>query len=64
MPQDEGGDFEIEGVEMRNGGHHDNVGKTIEEFEKLGWKLHAYSCAGNANLAFGTNHYLLLEREK
>ena len=45
-------------------GHHDNVGKTIEEFEKLGWKLHAYSCAGNANLAFGTNHYLLLEREK
>ena len=44
-------------------GHHDNVGKTIEEFENLGWKLHAYSCAVNANMAFGTNHYLLFKKE-
>jgi len=43
-------------------GHHDNVGKTIEEFEKLGWRLHSYVCAGNAALAMGTNHYLLFER--
>ena len=23
-------------------GHHENVGKTIEEWQKAGWRLHAY----------------------
>jgi hypothetical protein len=45
-------------------GHHDNVGKRIEEEEKAGWRLNAYAVAGNATLALGTNHYLLFEREK
>ena len=43
-------------------GHHDNVGKVIEEWEKAGWRLHTYACAGNANTMLGTNHYLLFER--
>ena len=29
-------------------GHDDNVGKTIEEAEKAGWRLHTYAVAGNA----------------
>jgi hypothetical protein len=40
-------------------GHHDNVGKVIEDWEKAGWRLHTYTCAGNATLTLGTNHYLL-----
>ena len=43
-------------------GHHDNVGKVIEEWEKAGWRLHTYACAGNAAVALGTNHYLLFEK--
>ena len=30
-----------------------DVGKVIEEWENTGWRLHTYSCAGNAALAFG-----------
>jgi hypothetical protein len=40
-------------------GHHDNVGKVIEDWERAGWRLHTYACAGNAALTLGTNHYLL-----
>jgi hypothetical protein len=25
--------------------HHDNVSKTVEELEKVGWRLHTYACA-------------------
>jgi hypothetical protein len=45
-------------------GHHDNVGKVIEEWEKSGWRLHTYACAGNAVVTLGTNHYLLFEKEE
>jgi len=43
-------------------GHHNNVGKVIEEWEKAGWRLHTYACAGNAVVTLGTNHYLLFEK--
>lgn len=43
-------------------GHHNNVGKVIQEWEKSGWRLHTYVCAGNAAPALGTNHYLLFEK--
>jgi hypothetical protein len=43
-------------------GNHKNVGKVIEEWQKNGWTLHTYACAGNAALALGTNHYLLFEQ--
>jgi len=42
--------------------NHKNVGKAIEEYENVGWRLHTYACAGNAALALGTNHYLLFEQ--
>jgi len=42
--------------------HHDDVGRVIEEWEKTGWRLYTYTCAGNAALALGTNHYLLFEK--
>jgi len=42
--------------------NHKDVGKTIGEWEKNGWRLHTYACAGNAALALGTNHYLLFEK--
>ena len=44
-------------------GHHDSIGKVIEEHEKAGWHLHTYACAGNATIDLGTNHYLLFEME-
>ncbi len=43
-------------------GHHKNVGKEIEKWEKAGWRLHTYACAGNAAPTLGTNHYLLFEK--
>ena len=45
-------------------GHHDNVGKTVEEAEKAGWSLHTYAVAENVAIELGTNHYLLFERDK
>jgi hypothetical protein len=44
-------------------GHHDNIGKTIEEWEKEGWRLHTYQAAGNVEFAAAfVNHYLLFVR--
>jgi len=44
-------------------GHHDGIGKTIEEFEKEGWRLHTYTAAGDVSLASAfVNHYLLFVR--
>lgn len=42
--------------------HHKDVAKTIMEWQKKGWRLHTYECAGNATVAMGTNHYLLFEK--
>jgi len=44
--------------------HHEDVGKTIKEREKSGWRLHTYSTAGSAGpLSYFVIHYLLFERE-
>jgi len=40
-------------------GHHKNIGKTIEEWQRKGWRLHTYQAQGTPTLV---NHYLLLER--
>ena len=45
-------------------GNHKNVGSVIEDYENAGCRLHTYTCAGNANLEFGTNHYFLFEKEE
>jgi len=44
-------------------GHHDNVGKVIEEWEKAGWHLHTYQAAGDVGMTTAfVNHYLLFEK--
>ena len=43
-------------------GHHKDIGKTIEEWQKNGWRLHTYACA-QAGVGKIVNHYLLFERE-
>ncbi|MCK4953200.1 hypothetical protein KAS14_05395 [Candidatus Bathyarchaeota archaeon] len=42
-------------------GHHNNVGKTIEEWQKNGWRFHTYQASGQTTLV---NHYLLFERDE
>jgi len=41
--------------------HHNDIGKTIEDWERKGWRLHTYSCAQLRGSEI--NHYLLFERK-
>ena len=41
-------------------GHHKDIGKTIEEWQRDGWRLHTYQAQGSPTIV---NHYLLFERE-
>jgi len=51
---------EYECVEVR---HHKDVGKTIEEWQKKGWRLHTYQATGQVGAATAfVNHYLLFEK--
>ena len=55
-----GGDVELKKWECVQVGHHKDVGKTIEEWEKNGWSLHYYQVTGRD---VWVNHYLLFSRE-
>ena len=46
--------------------HHKDVGKTIEEYERNGWRFLTYQAAGMGAgpLAFNVRHYLLFEKDK
>lgn len=45
-------------------GHHENIGKVIEEWERQGWRLHTYQTAGMGGaIDYTVNHYLLFEKE-
>jgi hypothetical protein len=41
-------------------GHHKDIGRTIEEWQKKGWRLNTYEAVGTPTMV---NHYLLFERE-
>jgi len=43
---------------------HTDVGRTIQEWQKNGWRLHTYQTAGMGAgpMAYRVNHYLLFER--
>jgi len=41
-------------------GHHKDVGKTIEEWQKKGWRVRTYQATG---YGMDINHYLLFEKE-
>jgi len=42
-------------------GHHKNVGKVIEDWEKAGWSLHTYTAA-QMRPGIEISHYLLFEK--
>ena len=52
---------EYECVEVK---HHKDVGKTIEEWQKNGWRLHTYQTSGMGAgpMSYKVTHYLLFER--
>jgi len=51
---------EYECVEVKN---HNDVGRTIKEWQKNGWRLHTYQATGNvAPMTAFVNHYLLFEK--
>ena len=42
--------------------HHKDVGKTIEDYERKGWRLHSYTCSGIYIPIATVKHCLLFER--
>jgi hypothetical protein len=54
-------DNEMKSWECIQVNHHNNVGRTVEEFESKGWKLHTYSAANFRGSEI--NHYLLFVKE-
>jgi hypothetical protein len=51
---------EYECVEVK---HHKDVGRTIKEWQKAGWRLHTYQAAGDVGMTTAfVNHYLLFEK--
>ena len=52
---------EYECVEVK---HHNDVGRTIKEWQKNGWRLHTYQTAGMGAgpMSYEVNHYLLFEK--
>jgi len=43
-------------------GHHKNVAEAIEDYQREGWRLHTYTCAGYTVAGGTVNHYLLFEK--
>jgi hypothetical protein len=41
--------------------HHKEVGKTIEEWQKSGWRLNTYACT---QYGVGAHHHLLFEKDQ
>jgi hypothetical protein len=50
---------EYECVEVK---HHNDVGRTIKEWQKNGWRLHTYQATGIFSVTTSVNHYLLFEK--
>ena len=44
-------------------GNHKDIGRTIIEWEKNGWKLHTYQAQRNLTFVNPEYHYLLFVRE-
>jgi len=58
--KDTQGDVELNEWKCVQVGHHENVGETIEEWQKNGWSLHTYTVAQLRGSEI--NHYLLFEK--
>jgi hypothetical protein len=59
-----GGVVEMKEYECVEIEHHEDVSKTIGEYQSRGWHLHTYQTAGMGAgpMAYKVNHYLLFER--
>ena len=46
-------------------GHHNDIGPTIEEYQKNGWHLHTYqtTTTHDSLIAPVVSHYLLFEKD-
>jgi len=44
--------------------HHNDVGKTIEQYQKNGWHFNTYQATGTSSITSSVNHYLLFERNE
>lgn len=56
------GDSELKEWQCVEVEHHKDVGKTIEDYERKGWRLHSYTCSGIYIPIATVKHYLLFER--
>jgi len=52
--------FKLKEYECVQVSHHKDVGKTLEEWQKNGWRLHTYQATG---YGMDVKHYLLFEKE-
>jgi hypothetical protein len=51
--------LELKEYECVQVGHHKDIGKTVEEWQKKGWRLHTYQATG---IGADVKHYLLFEK--
>ena len=57
------GDVELKEYECVEVKRHKDVGRTITERQKNGWRLHTYQAVGTVGMATAfVNHYLLFEK--
>jgi len=58
------GDVELKEWKCVQVKDHNDVGRTIDEWQKNGWRLHTYQTAGMGAgpMAYKVNHYLLFEK--
>jgi len=56
-----GGEAKLKEYKCVQIGDHKRIGKTIEEWQRNGWRLRTYACAGIGTM-MAVNHYLLFER--
>jgi len=55
------GDVELKEYICVQVGDHKRIGETIDKFQRNGWRLHTYACAGIGAM-MAINHYLLFEK--
>jgi hypothetical protein len=55
------GDVELKEFECVQVHHHKDIGKTLEEWQKNGWRFNTYACT-QVRIAGDVNSYLLFEK--
>jgi len=55
--------FELKEYECVEVKHHKDVGSTVKEWQKNGWRLHTYTCT-QYGVGGDVRHHLLFEKGK